>query len=248
MPLVARNSLVGRAHHILGGRWQRNWCRAALCASCCFLHGKTYHTAILQVLEQQSNVNLELKYVCGCVSTRNLGGPVDIQHAVSEWNEYKPSIYARDSIYAIWKLFICIFVNACAHKTYSEQFSVRISLGKSTGRKWRSAALLHENRGETVHRPDWFWIWIARMKFFWVLPCIVLAGSHIYTFLLCSSPLRGPVGCLKQTDWKLLMGIQTMLIWHILPWHTYIFMKNFKNLFQHWESNINSTDWKSSYF
>ena len=45
---------------------------------------KTYHTAILQVLEQQSNVNPELKYVCGCVSTRNLGGPVDIQHAVSE--------------------------------------------------------------------------------------------------------------------------------------------------------------------
>ena len=122
MPLVARNSLVGRAHHILGGRWQRNWCRAALCASCCFLHGKTYHTAILQVLEQQSNVNLELKYVCGCVSTRNLGGPVDIQHAVSEWNEYKPSIYARDSIYAIWKLFICIFVNACAHQSVTNIF------------------------------------------------------------------------------------------------------------------------------
>ena len=147
-------------------------------------------------------------------------------------------------MYAIWKcsrknIFIngCAVHCECAHNTYFEQFSVSISLGRGTRGKWRPAALLHENPGETVHCPD--------EGIFWVLPCIVLScfwhlrlGGH---FLLCSSHAA-------RTS-RLFKTLETFSCWYGIFDQSKHFHEQWKkNIFEHWESKFNSSEWKSSYF
>ena len=134
-----------------------------------------------------------------------------------KWIQTSHICNVRDSIYAMWKLFICIFNNACAHKTYSEQFSVKISLWQKYWGKVEVCCIASwKPRRNCSGRID-FEYELPGWSFLGFYLASSLASTSWWTFLLCSSPLRGPVGCLKQTDWKLLMGIQTMLIWHIWP-------------------------------